>query len=75
MAFSLPSPGGAIPLTELRNAVREFTGVGCNGQCVLHCGATVCDKPNCEPGPSKIHDFVATDNGVVGLAKKRVREA
>lgn len=75
MAFPLESPGGDIPLAELRNAARELIGPGCNDQCALHSGGTFRDNPDCEPGPSKIHNFVATDDGIVGVAKKRARGA
>lgn len=75
LPHALASPGGAIPLAELRNAVRQLAGPACNGQCVYHCGGAVCDKSDCEPGQSGIHDFIATDNGIVGIAKKRARSA
>lgn len=54
----------AIPLQNLRDAVRNAQGDQCNE----------CDAPPTSRPSSRLHNFVATDNGIAGLASKRGRE-
>lgn len=59
------SNAGAIPLADLRDAVRNIQGIG---------GPRNEESAGGEPQPaSRLHDFIATDNGIAGAASTAKR--